>query len=476
MATIAARPTGRVTRDAIPLTWRSPIIAFGLFLVGYHLVLTLTMRVRASTERSVDLATALAVIWIVMVFARYRPQFRYPIAAYLLLAMQVWGLVCLVVANELISKPIQFVDQLHLYLNYFVCFSLSALLVNLVAESRKYLQVILFTVVGVSCFVGYLQLMHFGPALAIQRAYFGVFSDIQQRATAIGQFRISGLTAGQSILAVNAAVCFLLIGARIWIRPLKAWEVVLAGYFAFAALFTQTRALVGPMVLCAAFLLVLNVVRNGNKGALQSLIFTGLSLLPFGTGIVRLNYLTASPADSGTMIFRREVVWPQADNILRYLPWTGIGPDWRFSGLSPLKRHRYTDKWVPLGAFDSSTLHTVATLGYPGAILLGLSYLTAMGGCVLVLKSKAETDERKVYVLAALLILFCFLPVMFLFSNLYWKEAMWPMLIALGLACATRQEVVESVRKQGKYAKVPWMRRGRFARVFNGPEPEPKAR
>jgi hypothetical protein len=241
----------------------------------------------------------------------------------------------------------------------------------------------------------------------------------------------------------------------------------------FGILACQTRSVVFPWVLSLGVFTIIVIARYKSKGIAGVLIVSLAACAVLAARAKSFGYVfTKHIVATDTLDFRKNVAWPQLYPIFKQFPLTGIGPDWRFTYYRFSKTSRTAlsaDKFVRWGSFDGSYHHLLATLGIVGVVIFAFVILTALAGSMKVALDRAESAERRNLAIATFMMICTLLVIFATFEDMWWKESMWPVLIALGLASRTRAETIHYMGRAGQTAtETAWRR---VLGVFTGQAP-----
>jgi O-antigen ligase len=149
--------------------------------------------------------------------------------------------------------------------------------------------------------------------------------------------------------------------------------------------------------------LVVLFVRRHRYGALPYVVAGVLALLVmvfFGGD--RFQYLFSG--DTSTFDYRRDVLWPQAYNILENRPWFGIGVEPAFAGFPTVAGSRWSDAII----LDNGYLVAIAFGGIPALTFMVLGVVAAIVGSVALIARKTDDRWEKGFAVAALVVALAF--------------------------------------------------------------------
>ncbi len=406
------------------------------------------LEVRNVLSLRVLILDSLNLLWLLFAAGIFKPKIRIPLAAQLLLVIQVWLMVSAVVANLTLGREIGLDTIFYLPLLYFMSFAIPAILVSLVGEARQILTWLVYGVIFISSAIAVAEFFHVPFAMRIFAMYFSVQVAMGDEALSASGIRASGLSIGSAVLSQQALACFALIAMQLRTRKLTMIEWVIGIIFLLSVFMGQVRTIVVALVLILVYVGYLLVRRYKAKGGL----LTGLGVVGI-LGMMRFfnfGYLTADFLKDQTMKWRYTTVWPQALECYRALPWTGIGPEQGFSHVSMMNMIAPRDRYMSTGTMDGSYHTILATSGLIGCLLWGTIGALLVVGLLAIIRSPIESGERKNYAAGLLTVVSMLLLLLYTFSNLYWREAMVPLLIAFGAMTRTPEEQSEYVRQRMK--------------------------
>jgi O-antigen ligase len=241
-----------------------------------------------------------------------------------------------------------------------------------------------------------------------------------------------------------------IIAGALFYRKLNAPEITLIVVLIGVMLMSQVR---NATVLIALVLLPLIVlfVKRHRYGALPYVVAGVVVLLVmvfFGGD--RFQYLFSG--DTSTFDYRRDVLWPQAYNILENRPWFGIGVEPALAGFPTVASDRWTDAVI----LDNGYLVAVSFGGIPALTFMILAVATSIIGSVMLIFRKTEDRWEKGYAVAAFSIALAFGYGMY-FGNMFTNISIGMLyFIVAGMAMPlVREESMSEFRALGKRILVP---------------------
>jgi hypothetical protein len=397
--------------------------------------------------------------WIAVVLLRKAAPLKIPVSMFFLILVQVWFTVSTFVAQVQMGRHIEFIAPDYSLVVFLLCFIQGAMLVSIAPQMRVVMARGLVALCLVSAAVAVLQFLNVGPAIVFANIMVGM-EDITNWAGQ-GGVRAVGIFPGVILPVHYNLMAIGIIAGALFYRKLNAPEITLIVVLIGVMLMSQVR---NATVLIALVLLPLIVlfVKRHRYGALPYVVAGVLVLLVmvfFGGD--RFQYLFSG--DTSTFDYRRDVLWPQAYNILENRPWFGIGVEPALAGFPTIASDRWTDAII----LDNGYLVAVSFGGIPALTFIVLSIITAITGSVILVFRKTDDRWEKGYAVAAFAISLAFGYGM-LFGNMITNISIGMMYFVIaGMAMPIdRGESLSAVRALGKRflspaerAKLEWSKR-----------------
>ncbi|KXK17415.1 MAG: O-antigen ligase family protein [Fimbriimonadaceae bacterium] len=372
--------------------WRTIPKAFLIW--GYA---TIVLAVAASHMVGLEIVTLLrntavvsGVLWIAVGAFRQRIPLKVALPVALLLILQAWGAIssALVAASVGRSFPINYFDVL--FLRYIFLFFMASMLVYIDVKNRQRLTLVLYLYIGVNAVLQYLQFLHFGPALALAQANPWDIDPTNwdlRGGTRAGGFSIFPGPAALS----DMMICALIVG-QTFVRRLKGWEHILFLFFAGASLTAQARTHMPALALVSLVYMVQVIRTERARAVFYMTVLTIVGMLFVVFGWERLGYAFGENwLDAGSLKWRQNVSWTQANMINQNFPWTGLGPDPAL--LTNLKLG--ADKWSPKRSLESGWLAIESAYGLVGlALAAGVAAATLLVPFVVWGNRRSSADRK----------------------------------------------------------------------------------
>lgn len=362
--------------------------AINLILIMLPLVVPLGMEALSKNLRYVMFSSVLcsAISW-----WRLQVPIRliWPIRFTLLL--QIWFTICCYMAAIDLGRT-QDLETSNYFLVMAVIFYFQGSIFGYYwTKLRTWVLNFLLVLITISALVGFAQFLKVGPALKIAEFY-NQFQPIDAWGGGKG-IRAIGLASWPEFMAFQGLMGWGIIVARLFQRPLKGWEFSLAGFFLLVAYMAQSRIMYVSIFIATALYFYFLIKQDRKRGPLLLVLFAVGILSLFWFGQERLAYvLNTNVTNDPTLRYRQETGWMQAFRIYGERPWTGIGPDnklvWEVGRTVP-------DKWTQGHYIDNGYLLLVSWGGLPAIALFIPIILTALGGCIMILRSQEASIERK---------------------------------------------------------------------------------
>jgi O-antigen ligase len=338
--------------------------------------------------------------WIAVVLLKKAAPLRIPIAMVFLILVQVWFTVSTFMAQVQMGRHMEFIAPDYSLVAFLLAFIQGAMLVQMAPELRKTMAKGLIVLVLISAFVAMLQFLNVGPAIEFANIMVGL-EDITNWAGQ-GGVRAVGVFPGVILPVHYNLIVIGIVAAALFYRKLNAAEITLIVVLIGVMLMSQVR---NATVLIALVLLPLIVmfVKRHRYAALPYVVAGVLVLIVmvfFGGD--RFQYLFSG--DTSTFDYRRDVLWPQAFNIVEQRPWFGIGVEPSMAGFQIISADRWTDAII----LDNGYLVTMSFGGIPALTFLIIAVFFAILGSAMLVARKTEDRWEKGYAVAALIVALAF--------------------------------------------------------------------
>jgi len=235
-------------------------------------------------------------------------------------------------------------------------------------EVRKWIKNTIIVFFGFSGLVGLMQLANIGWALNTFRT-----------PVEMSIFRPVGTTDYPSQLGFEGFAGIMLFGAPIINRNLKWQEWLGVLFFALVILGAQYRTMYyAGLVVALTPILYLQFRRNKNLGVALSVVVLASITIPLLLFPKKFEY-GLRPAANDPALMARQLAWQQLEPIIAERPMTGIGPDPNLMLSSGIMK---VDKWSST-VLDNYYITVYACFGYIGLLIVGITLLSIVGGCML---------------------------------------------------------------------------------------------
>ena len=252
-------------------------------------------------------------------------------------------------------------------------------------EIRKWLKFTIVIFFGFSGLIGLLQLLGNGWALH-------TFTTNIEMAI----FRPIGTTDYPSQLGFEGFAGMVLMGAPIINRNLKWHEWAGVLFFATVILAAQYRSMYyAGLVVGLTPIIYFQYKRSKNLGMAFTIVILASLSIPLILFPKKFEY-GLRPAANDPALMARQESWKQLQPIIRVRPMTGIGPD---PNLMLSSRMMKVDKWST-DSLDNYYITVFACFGYLGLVIMGITVLTIIGGCIL--RAASEFAAMKEWAFVAL--------------------------------------------------------------------------
>lgn len=333
------------------------------------------------------------VLWIAVAFFTGKGNLRIPITIGFVLLLQVWFSICTMHAEITLAQTTVFNGMDLLLAVYCLCFFQAQAMVWMAPECRRVIGRFLIIVTVLSPIMAVLQFVGFGPALA----YAGLVrsADITYSIGNEATVRAPGMHANIGTAISYACNSALMITTVLYFRKFKWFEIAAIFLLFLSTLLVQVRNQLPAIMLTALWLAVMIVRRYGAKGILLNL-FGATALV--GVLLAKqdsFGYLFQG--GTGTLDYRREVLWTQAYQILNERPIFGIGVEPAFAGWST---QVLPNKWVSTTVIDNGWLLAACFGGLPAIALLAMTILSGLGTSIAAIFQPAEDGWHEAFRMA----------------------------------------------------------------------------
>jgi hypothetical protein len=338
--------------------------------------------------------------WIAIALLRKLAPLTIPASIIALIGVQVWFTVSTVVAQLEMGRHFEFIAPDYSLVTFVLAFIQGAMLVQIAPDIRRIFAKSLLVLVLVSACVALLQFANVGPAIALANILIG-YTDITNWAGQ-GGVRAIGIFPG-AILPVHYNLIVIgIIGAALFYRKLKSREITLIVILIGVMLMSQVRNATVLIALTLLPLIVLFVKKHRYQALPYVVAGVIVLLLMIIFGGDRFQYLFSG--DTSTFDYRREVLWPQAFNILENRPWFGIGVEPALAGFPVVSSDRWSDAII----LDNGYLVAVAFGGIPALTLLIMAAVFGLIGSIRLVARKTDDPMEKGWAYAQFVIALAF--------------------------------------------------------------------
>ena len=294
-------------------------------------------------------------------------------------------------------------------------------------EIRKWIKNTIIVFFGFSGLIGLMQLFNIGWALTT------FHTPVE-----MSIFRPVGTTDYPSQLGFEGFAGMMLMGAPIINRNLKwvEWAGVL--FFAVIILSAQYRSMYyAGLVVGLTPIIYLQFRRNKNLGVVFSVVVFACLTVPLILFPKKFEY-GLRPAANDPALLARQEAWKQLQPIIESRPMTGIGPDPNLMLSTGLMK---VDKWSHT-VLDNYYITIFACFGYLGLIIVGLTFMTIVGGCIL--RAAGDSPPAREWSFIALISTVSILALSLTGNSLVYPPVGFFYALVLGLGAATWQEELDS--------------------------------
>lgn len=324
--------------------------------------------------------------WFIVGLATKKIPLRLPLGIIFMLLLQIWFAITTLVASVYIARATIFTAFDILLLVYFMSFLQAQGLVWLDPRCRRVFGRIMLIVMIASAFIAVAQFVGFGPAQAIGKMIRDADS-LQAIADAeTGDIlRTPGLHSNIGMAVAYGTISIVMLCSILYFRKFKFYEVasILALIASLVVVQVRNQALaIGLTILFLGWIIAKRYKVWG--------VLTNILVALAAVGVIfakRESFGYLFEGGTGTLDYRRDVLWTQAWNILNQHPVIGIGIEPGFAGWTT---QILPNKWMQVGLMDNGWLIAGAFGGYPGMFLLGLVVLTGLIGSLRAAVAPAE--------------------------------------------------------------------------------------
>lgn len=346
--------------------------------------------------------------WIITALWTKRATIRIPAAIAFILVIQVWFGICTMHAQAKLGMHVVFNGMDLLLAVYALIFVQSSCLVWFAPEARRSLGRVIIVICVLSPFFAFLQFAGFGPAQQL-----AAIIRSAEIAFAIGSgdevIRAPGLHSNIGNAVVYSCAVAVAIVSVVQYRVIRWYELFAIGMLFLGSLLVQVRNQLALILIAGVWVLIALIKAYRSKGTLIG----GL-----GVGAIMAFLLTRKDAfgyffqqGTGTLDFRRDFLWPQAYNVLKYEPIFGIGVEPAFAGWST---QVFPNRWLTHSVIDNGFLLAAIFGGWPGMMLLVVTCAAALFGALRLLAAPHEDGWHLAFKRMLLMI------VLFFITGMYW--------------------------------------------------------
>ena len=251
-------------------------------------------------------------------------------------------------------------------------------------------------------------------------------------------FRPIGTTDYPSQLGFEGFAGMVLIGAPIVNRNLKWNEWVGVLFFAIIILIAQYRSMYyAGLLVGLSPIIYLQYKRSKNLGMVFTVVILACLTVPLILFPKKFEYGLRPAANDPALVARQES-WKQLQPIIRARPMTGIGPDPNLMLSSGLMK---VDKWSS-SSLDNYYITIFACFGYIGLVIVGITFLTIIGGCVL--RAAGDSPATREWSFIALVTTFSILALSLTGNSLVYPPVGFFFAMVLGIGALTWSEELEA--------------------------------
>lgn len=299
-------------------------------------------------------------------------------------------------------------------------------------EIRKWLKVTILIFYGFSGLVGIMQLGGVGWALRI------FTTNVE-----MSIFRPIGTTDYPSQLGFEGFAGMMLCGAPIVRRNLRWFEWSGVLFFALVILAAQYRSMYyAGLVVGLTPMLYYQFKRSKNLGIVFTTVVLACVTIPLILFPKKFEY-GLRPAANDPALMARQDAWKQLQPIIKARPMTGIGPD---PNLMINSRMMKVDKWSST-VLDNYYITIFACFGYLGLVIVGVIFLTIIGGCIL--RVAGDSPHVKEWAFIAIITTFSILAFSLTGNSIIYPPVGFFYALVLGLGSLTWSEELEMNRVTG---------------------------
>ena len=294
-------------------------------------------------------------------------------------------------------------------------------------EIRKWIKNTIIVFFGFSGLVGIMQL--FGVNWALTTFTTNIDMAI---------FRPIGTTDYPSQLGFQGFAGMILMGAPIINRNLKWTEWTGVLFFAVVILTAQYRSMYyAGLVVGLSPIIYFQYKRSKNLGMVFTVVALACLSIPLILFPKKFEYGLRPAANDPALIARQEA-WKQLQPIIKARPMTGIGPD---PNLMLSSRLMKVDKWST-DSLDNYYITTFACFGYFGLVIMGGTFLTIFGGCIL--RAAGDSPPTREWSFIAIVTTISILVLSLTGNSLVYPPVGFFFALVLGLGALTWKEELEA--------------------------------
>ncbi|MEI8282034.1 MAG: O-antigen ligase family protein, partial [Armatimonadota bacterium] len=294
-------------------------------------------------------------------------------------------------------------------------------------EIRKWIKTTILIFFGFSGFIGMMQLLGVGWALH-------TFTTNLEMSI----FRPVGTTDYPSQLGFEGFAGMILCGAPIINRNLKWQEWLGVLGFATVILCAQYRSMYyAGLVVGLSPIIYFQYRRNKNLGMVFTVVILASLSVPLILFPKKFEY-GLRPAANDPALLARQEAWKQLQPIIRVRPMTGIGADPNLMmGTNSMK----VDKWSSV-VLDNYYITTFACFGYLGLIVVAITFMTIVAGCVL--RAARDSLAAREWAFIGIVTTISILALSLTGNSLIYSPVGFYYALVLGLGAATWREELDS--------------------------------
>jgi uncharacterized membrane protein YobD (UPF0266 family) len=295
------------------------------------------------------------------------------------------------------------------------------------AEFRTWIKRTILVFFGFSGLIGLMQLANIGWALT-------TFATNLEMSI----FRPTGTTDYPSQLGFEGFAGMMLCGAPIINRNLKWTEWMGILFFALVILCAQYRTMYyAGLIVGLSPIIYLQFRRNKNLGMVFTVVMLACVTVPLILFPKKFEY-GLRPATNDPALMARQIAWKQLQPIIDARPMTGIGPDPNLMLSSGILK---VDKWSST-VLDNYYITIYACFGYLGLMIVGVTFISIIGGCIL--RAATDTQPAREWALVALVATVSILALSLTGNSIVYPPVGFFYAIILGLGAPTWKEELDA--------------------------------